>query len=220
MNAVLRDATLYDRVIESFNCLGLARLRQQLVGELCGEILEVGVGTGLTLPYYGPNALVTGIEPEPRLLSGAAPRARARGFALQRARAEALPFADASFDAVVSTLVFCSIPDNALAGTLAEVRRVLRPGGRFLQVEHTRSGHRSLDLLLDMVAPLWLRASGGCHVNRDTVGLLVASGWQIERHERHVGGLYRLIISTPGVDAARPGPQFATAGDSRSSGKV
>ena len=197
MNAVLRDATLYDRVIGSFNCLGLARLRQRLVGPLDGAILEIGVGTGLTLPYYGPDARVVGIEPEPTLLAGAAPRALAQGFPLHRARAESLPFADASFDAVVATLVFCSIPEAALVGTLAEVRRVLRPGGRFLQLEHTRSGHRAVDGIIDAIAPLWLRASGGCHVNRDTVGLLAANGWCIERHERHVGGLYRLLVSTP-----------------------
>jgi SAM-dependent methyltransferase len=198
MNTVLQDAALYDRVIGSFNCLGLARLRRRLVGPLGGAILEIGVGTGLTLPHYGPGARVVGIEPEPRLLRGAASRARARGYALQRARAEALPFADASFDAVVATLVFCSIPERALAGTLAEVRRVLRPGGRFLQLEHTRSGHRALDRLLDRIAPLWLRASGGCHVNRDTAALLGAAGWRVARHERHAGGLYRLLVSTPG----------------------
>ncbi len=198
MNTVLRDAALYDRVIGSFNCLGLARLRRQLVDPLGGDILEIGVGTGLTLPYYGARARVTGIEPEPTLLVGAAPRARARGFALHRARAEALPFAAASFDAVVATLVFCSIPEAALTGVLAEVRRVLRPGGRFLHLEHTCSGHRPLDRVLDAVAPLWLRASGGCHVNRDTVGLLATAGWRIERHERYLGGLYRLLVSTPG----------------------
>jgi len=98
----------------------------------------------------------------------------------------------------VSTLVFCSIPDAALAGTLAEIARVLRPGGRFPQLEHTRSGHRPLDRALDAAAPLWLRASGGCHVNRDTAALLAAAGWRIACHERHAGGLYRLLVSTPG----------------------
>ena len=197
MNAVLRDAALYDRVIGSFDRLGLARLRRRLVGPLGGAILELGVGTGLTMPLYGPDARVVGIEPEGRLLAGAAPRALARGFPLYCARAEALPFADASFDAVVSTLAFCSIPEAALAGTLAEVRRVLRPGGRFLQLEHTRSGHRLLDRTLDALAPLWLRASGGCHVNRDTAALLAMAGWRVVRHERHAGGLYRLLVSAP-----------------------
>ncbi len=214
MHAILQDATLYDRVIGSFDRLGLARLRRRLVGPLGGAILELGVGTGLTLPLYGPDARVVGIEPEGRLLAGAAPRARARGYALHRARAEALPFADASFDAVVSTLVFCSIPEAALAGTLAEVRRVLRPGGRFLQLEHTRSGHRPLDRVLDAIAPLWLRASGGCHVNRDTAALLVAAGWRVARHERHAGGLYRLLVSIP----APTGPVPASRGSRDTAG--
>lgn len=197
MKVVLRDAALYDRVIGSFDNLGLANLRQRLISPLAGQILEIGVGTGLTFPHYGSDARVIGIEPEPTLLAGAAPRARARDFTLHRARAEALPFANASFDTVVTTLVFCSIPDAALAGTLAEVRRVLRPGGRLVQLEHTRSGHRVLDWGLDRIAPLWLRASGGCHVNRDTAALLGAAGWRIVRHERHMGGLYRLLVSTP-----------------------
>jgi SAM-dependent methyltransferase len=197
MKRVLHDAGTYDRVIGSFDRLGLAALRRRLVGPLRGAILEIGVGTGLTLPHYGPGAQVAGIEPEGRLLTGARPRARARGYALHRARGEALPFADRSFDVVVSTLVFCSIPAAALGGTLAEIGRVLRPGGRLIQLEHTRSGHRPLDALLDLIAPLWLRASGGCHVNRDPASLLTAAGWRIERHERHFGGLYRILTSTP-----------------------
>lgn len=197
VNVVLRDAALYDRVIGAFDSLGLANLRQRLIKQLAGQILEIGVGTGLTLSYYGPEARVIGIEPEPTLLAGAVPRARARGFTLCRAVAEALPFADASFDTVVTTLVFCSIPDAALVGTLAEMKRVLRPGGRLVQLEHTRSGYCGFDSALDAIAPLWLRASGGCHVNRDTAALLATAGWRIVRHERYAVGLYRILVSTP-----------------------
>ena len=216
MKRVLHDAGAYDRVIGSFDRLGLAALRRRLVAPLRGAILEIGVGTGLTLPHYGPGARVTGIEPEARLLVGARSRARARGYTLHRARGEALPFADRSFDTVVSTLVFCSIPTLALVGTLAEVQRVLRPGGRFIQLEHTRSGHRVLDGLLDLIAPLWLRASGGCHVNRDPAALLAAAGWRIERHERHFGGFYRLLTSSPtpvAVAASDTDEQIAAAAD-------
>ncbi len=197
MKGVLQIAALYDSFIEPLNRLGLSRLRRRLVGQVAGDVLEIGVGTGLNLRYYGPEARVTGIDMEPALLRAAEPRARERGYRLQLADAQALPFPDASFDNVVSTLVFCSLPKPALA--LEEARRVLRPGGKLIQLEHTRSGKRWLDLLLDLIAPVWLKLSGGCHVNRDTPTLLERSGWRLERHDRHAGGLYRVLISSPDV---------------------
>lgn len=197
MKGVLQSASLYDSIIGAFDRLGLDRLRREMVGGLAGDILEIGVGTGLTFPHYGPRARVTGIEPAAPLYRAAVERARRRGYRVEQADAQALPFPDASFDVVVSTLVFCSIPDRALGPVLKEVRRVLRPGGRLMQLEHTRTNRRWLDALLDAVAPLWLRLSGGCHVNRDTAALLRRSGWRLERHQRRVLGLYRLLVSTP-----------------------
>lgn len=197
MKGVLQSASLYDGIIGAFDRLGLDRLRREMVGGLAGDILEIGVGTGLTFPHYGPLARVTGIEPAAPLYQAAVERARQRGYRVEQADAQALPFPDASFDVVVSTLVFCSIPNRALEPVLKEVRRVLRPGGRLMQLEHTRTNRRWFDALLDAIAPLWLRLSGGCHVNRDTAALLRHSGWRLERHQRRAFGLYRLLVSTP-----------------------
>lgn len=204
MKGVEQIDWLYDMILRPMNLLGLGAHRRRLVHDLDGDILEVGVGTGLNLIYYGPAAHVFGIEPNLELLNAARERAVRRGYLLQAADAQALPFADASFDAVVSTLVFCTIPDPALA--LQEIRRVLRPGGRLLQLEHTRTGHDRRDALLDLIAPAWQRLAGGCHVNRDTAALLGQSGWQIQHHERHAGGFIRVLISEPPVSGHTPEP--------------
>ena len=195
MAGVEKIAYIYDGITEPLNRSGLGRWRRELVGQLAGEVLEVGVGTGLNLRYYGPDARVTGIDVDQALLRAAEPRARRRGYRLQQADAQALPFPDTSFDAVVSTLVFCSIPEPELA--LREIRRVLRPGGRLVQLEHTRTGRRGPDAALALIAPAWHLLTGGCHLDRDTPALLERAGWRIERHDRRVGGLFRLLVSSP-----------------------
>lgn len=197
MGGVLQAAAVYDAFVGAFGLAGVGRLRRRLVGDLAGEILEIGVGTGLNLRHYGPGARVTGIEPSPALLRAAVTRARARGHALARASAAALPFPDDAFDAIVSPLVFCSIPAPLLGPALAELRRVLRPGGRLFLLEHTRTDRPRCDAVIAAVAPLWLRLSGGCHLDRDTPALLARAGWRFARHERHALGLYRLLIAVP-----------------------
>jgi len=211
MRGVLQAATVYDAFVGAFGLAGVGRLRRRLVGDLAEDILEIGVGTGLNLRHYGPRARVTGIEPAAALLRAAVPRARARGYFLARASAAALPFPDAAFDAVVSPLVFCSIPAPLLLPALAELRRVLRPGGRLLLLEHTRTGRPRLDAVIDACAPLWLRLSGGCHLDRDTPTLLVHDGWRVARHERHARGLYRLLVAVPAPSAVDDVPSGAGA---------
>ena len=186
---------LYDAAVIPMNRLGLGTQRRRLVGDLAGDILEIGVGTGLNLAYYGPAARVIGLDVNPYLLRTAVPRAARRGYPLQVGDVQSLPFAARSFDTVVSTLVFCTVPDPLAA--LEEIRRVLRPGGRLLQLEHTRTGHPIPDTVLDLIAPAWRLASGGCHPNRDTAALLTDRGWRLHHHERRAGGLLRLLVSTP-----------------------
>lgn len=197
MKGVEQIDWIYDMVLRPMNLLGLGAHRHRLVHDLAGDILEVGVGTGLNLVYYGPAARVLGIDPNRDLLRTARGRAERRGYLLQAADAQALPFEDHSFDAVVSTLVFCTIPEPLAA--MQEIGRVLRPGGRLLQLEHTRTGHERPDALLDLIAPTWQHIAGGCQVNRDTAALLEAAGWRVQQHERHVGGFIRVLISKPPI---------------------
>jgi len=182
-------SALYDLMTAPQECLGLARTRARIVSRLEGRVLEVGVGTGLNLVHYGPQATVIGIEPDPYMLRRAAKRraAACADVSLLAADGEALPFRTASFDAVVATLVFCTIADPAAAA--CEVRRVLRPGGAFHFVEHVRAQSRWLGWLQDAIDPVWSRLFAGCHLNRDTVDVFRRQGLRIERFTASKRGL-------------------------------
>lgn len=141
--------------------------RERVVGQARGRVLEIGVGSGLNLPYFGSevDALV-GLDPSRPLLD----RARAAAARLSvpaefiEGLAEELPFEDRSFDTALCTFTLCSVTDPARV--LDELRRVLRPNGRLLFVEHGRAPERSVAAWQDRLAPCWCRLSGGCHLNR------------------------------------------------------
>jgi SAM-dependent methyltransferase len=153
--------------------------RRLVVPEARGDVLELGVGTGLNFGLYGQVGSLAGIDPDPFMLARA--RARAAELALpielHRAGAEALPFDRGRFDTVVMTFTLCTIPD--VAASLAEARRVLKPGGRMLFVEHTRSIQPSLGRVQDALTPLWKRIGGGCHLNRPAPDLIARAGFQV-----------------------------------------
>ncbi len=158
--------------------------RRRLVGELQGDVLEIGVGEGANLPYYAKAARIWAIEPDPERA------ARAQTVAAQQripitvdvAPAEKLPYDDGAFDVVVSSLVFCSVGDPQLA--LQEVRRVLRPDGVLQMVEHVRPETKWLAAFFQQITPWWQRVAHNCHLDRPTVELLRAEGWQVERQRR------------------------------------
>lgn len=156
--------------------LPLAKLRPGVVEQARGQVLELGIGTGMNLPLYRDITSLHAVEPDPHMLK----RARARALGLRfpveitAAGAEALPFPDASFDCVVATFVFCTIPDPAAAA--AEAIRVLRPGGQLLFAEHVRSSVTPILAGQRAVEPVWKRLAGGCHLTRDPVALFRAAG--------------------------------------------
>jgi len=154
-------------------------LRRRLLADLKGDVLEIGAGTGANIAHYGPDARVIALEPDPYMLRRAQRRlaeSHAPNVELRQAPAESLPFPDASFDAVVSTLVLCTVRD--LPAALAEIRRVLRPGGQFIYVEHVR-GDGALGRAHDVIQPVWGYCSAGCNVNRRTEEALVAAGFEL-----------------------------------------
>jgi ubiquinone/menaquinone biosynthesis C-methylase UbiE len=175
-------AAVYDLISKAEEEKVLGPLRRWVVGEATGRVLEIGAGTGLSFPFYRRDVELVATEPDRYML----PRARRRAAALKlpvefdTAPAEALPFAGASFDAVVSTLVLCTVADPVRA--LAEVRRVLKPDGTFRFIEHVR-GDGWQARAQDLVTPLWRRVGAGCHPNRSTVETIRGAGFRIDRLE-------------------------------------
>jgi ubiquinone/menaquinone biosynthesis C-methylase UbiE len=178
---------IYDAICAFAEWRGLGRWRRWLVAGARGRTLDLGSGTGRNLSLYPTGVQVVGVEPS----AAALPRARRRapGALLVRASAEALPFRDGVFDTVVCGLVLCSVSDPARA--LAELRRVLRPGGQLRALEHVRSLRPWRARLQDAIQPAWTRLAGGCHPNRDTERAVQAAGFAIETEGRRADGTMR-----------------------------
>jgi ubiquinone/menaquinone biosynthesis C-methylase UbiE len=177
-------ARVYDRAMAATEAGGLAAERAALLATADGRVLELGAGTGLNLGYY-PAAVreLVLTEPDAPMLRRLQPRAAARTppATIVRAPAEQLPFADASFETVVTTLTLCTVRD--LPAALAEVRRVLVPGGRLLFLEHVRAQDARAARRQDLLAPIQRRVGHGCHCNRATVAAIEAARFELQ----HVG---------------------------------
>ena len=178
-------AALYDGLGAAAERGWMGRRRSRLLAGAAGSVLEIGGGTGANLPHYRDAGRVVVSEPDP-FMRGRLRRKLVRArvpVEVSESGAEDLPFRDGSFDAVVSTLVLCSVPNQEKA--LAEVRRVLRPDGRLLFIEHVR-GEGSVARVQDRVLPLWSRLFAGCHPNRDTLGSIQAAGFEVGKLDRFV----------------------------------
>jgi len=179
-------ARMWARAAPSMDRHGAAEHRARLLADVAGRVLEVGAGTGSNLAYY-PSTVTSliAVEPEPRLRAEAEDAARGAPFPVTVVDgvADRLPADDASVDAVVSSLVLCSVPDQAAA--LAEIRRVLRPGGRLYFWEHVRADGGALARVqAGLDATVWPFFGGGCHTGRDTAAAIIAAGFTVERLER------------------------------------
>lgn len=174
-------AARYDALIRPGERKLFWKVRPRLLGDLSGRVLEVGAGTGLNFAYYPARASVIATEPDPFMRQRAQDRRRgaAAKLELYDADVERLPFDDASFDHVVATLVFCTVPDAGRG--LGEVRRVLRPGGTFRFLEHVRNDEsRIWGGLQDVIAPAWRWFGAGCNVNRRTEQAIRRAGFGFE----------------------------------------
>ncbi len=179
-------AGMYDRMMASSEQAGLGAMRQGVVSQARGRVLEIGAGTGSNLGHYAPEAELVLTEPETPMARRLQRRVRelGRDAEVLQAPSEALPFPDDSFDAVVATLVLCTVPDPD--ATLAELGRVLRPGAPLLFLEHVRAADPALARRQDRWQPLWGRIGHGCHCNRATLGSIERAGFDLVdvRHDR------------------------------------
>jgi ubiquinone/menaquinone biosynthesis C-methylase UbiE len=162
----------------------LAPYRVRTISAANGRILEVGIGSGLNLPLYGKSAgEIIGLDPSAKLLAMASEAGIRSAIPLKliEGSAESIPLDDRSIDTVVTTWTMCSVP--GIDQALAEIRRVLKPGGRLLFVEHGRAPEARVRWWQDHLNPVWKRVSGGCHLNRAIATLVADAGFDVERLE-------------------------------------
>ena len=187
-------AAAYDPVLARAERKGIARARETLLANCRGRVLEIGAGTGLNVEHYPAGTDVTYTEPDPHM----ARRLRLKGAAVVEASAASLPFDDDSFDTVVSTLVLCTVPD--VPSALREVRRVLRPGGQLLFLEHVRAAPgTSLVRWQDRLHRPWKAFACGCNCNRDVLGALSDQSFDV------VGSSYEWKFMPPIVRPVETG---------------
>lgn len=191
---------LYAKFIEpslvSFACSlpPVRRERAKIVPDAAGAVLEIGFGSGHNAPFYDPQKVerLIGLEPSREMRVKAARRVGALSFPFSwlDLKAEEIPLDGASIDTVVSTFTLCTIPDAGRA--LAGVRRVLKPAGRLIFLEHGAAPDPGVRRLQDRLDPLWGIVAGGCHLNRDPLALVAAAGFGIARAEqRYAAGAPR-----------------------------
>lgn len=167
--------------------------REWVTDKAHGLVLEIGAGDGVNLSYYHSDAQVIATEPDAESIELITEYED--NVTLAQVDAEDLPFPDATFDAVVGTLVFCTIPDAPRA--LREVKRVLKPNGSLRLVEHVRAKNPFGRAFMQLANPAWHWMTGGCNINRDTLNAVRAAGFEILRVEKQTLGL---IL---GIDARR-----------------
>lgn len=171
-------------------------IRRKAIAKASGKVLEVGVGTGKNLPYYQEGCEVTGIDFSPSMLTKAKARAEQAKIpiTLLEMDAQHMTFSDDTFDTVLATCVFCSVPDPVQG--LREVRRVCKPGGQIILLEHVRSSNPVLGWLMDVLNPISLHMIGS-NINRRTVENVAAAGIDIRQVQDLTGKIVKLIIARP-----------------------
>jgi ubiquinone/menaquinone biosynthesis C-methylase UbiE len=176
----------YDHMMAGPEKAALRTHREALIPQAKGQVLEIGGGTGANLPFYEGVEMLTLTEPDKPMVHRLERRRREHspGALLLRAPAEDLPFEDDSFDVAVSTLVLCTVDDQPRA--LRELRRVLKPGGRLLFIEHVRADDERLARWQDRLNGLQTRFGHGCNCNRPTIETITAAGFEITQLARDV----------------------------------
>ncbi len=177
------DETVLPRLISlGCGCPAISALRGEVVPLASGRVLEIGCGGGFNQSWYDRDRVTgfAGIDPNALLLEKSRQQARAKGWEaeVREGRGEAIPFADGSFDSVVCTFTLCSVEDQAQV--VREMRRVLRPGGRLIYLEHGRAPDPGPARWQRRIEPVWRRLAGNCHLTREVGGAFLRAGLEVE----------------------------------------
>jgi ubiquinone/menaquinone biosynthesis C-methylase UbiE len=189
-----RFARAYARAVGNMNRRGGTEHRRTLLAPLYGTVIELGPGDGSSFGLYPPAVTqVLALEPNDylRALAMEAVASAPVPVKVVAAAAEQIPADDGSADAVVASLLLCSVADQNVV--LKEIRRVLRPGGTLAFYEHVRSGHPLLAKAEDLLTPAWGAIAGGCHPNRDTLNVITAAGFSIRDYRRFGFAVHPLV---------------------------
>jgi SAM-dependent methyltransferase len=183
------------------------RLRAECLPQARGDVLEIGIGSGLNLRFYSPEVHhVYGVEPSIELQRMAEKRASAVPFDVTffpQSAEDPLPLADSSIDTVVVTWTLCSIPNPMLA--LQQMRRALKASGRMIYIEHGRSADSGVRVWQDWITPAWKRIGGGCHLNRKVDDLIKAAGFEIsEQKSFYLPGPRPMTYTYQGIARVSP----------------
>ncbi|MEL1134674.1 class I SAM-dependent methyltransferase [Desulfitobacterium sp. THU1] len=188
----------YDRTSKFYDMERMIKpaIRKKILSQAEGKILEIGVGTGKNLEYYPPGSDITGIDLSPGMLAKAKDKARKLQIParLREMDAQDLQFPDNSFDTVVATCVFCSVP-NPIKG-LQEIKRVCKPGGKILLLEHVRSDNPLFGKIMDFLDPFTVRLIGS-HINRRTVENIAKAGLRVRSLEDQGISIMKKIVAEP-----------------------
>lgn len=185
----------YDVAIKPIEQTKFKKIRTTLVNEAVGRVLEIGSGTGVNFPFYKNATHVDAIEPNPMMSQRSFKNIRKSNTSIQTysVKAENLPFEDNTFDSVVATLVFCTIPEPLKA--LKEIQRVSKPGAKILLFEHVKVNQAFLEKTQNVLTPIWKKVCDGwCHLNRNTLGLIKnGSNLSILNVDSHFKGIFLSI---------------------------
>lgn len=189
---------VYDKFMKPIERKAFYPIRKQLICRARGKVLEIGAGSGVNFPFYKEGLEVHAVEPNIHMQKRAQTKFNSSALAVKfyQASAENLPFEDNTFDTVVTTLVFCTIPDQLKA--LKEIKRVSKPGATILLFEHVRlSKTPFLAKLQDILTPVWKQVCDGCHLNREPIKLLQQAGFQVKEPTYYYKGLF---VTADGVN--------------------
>lgn len=187
---------IYDEAMKPIERTRFQKIRAELIRKATGSVLEIGSGSGINFLYYKNADQVDAIEPNPEMIKRSQKHIVKTSIPIHThlAKAESLPFEDNSFDSVVATLVFCTIPDPVKA--LKEIQRVSKPGAKLLLFEHVKMEQKFLGKIQESLTPLWRKVCDGCHLNRDTLMLMTQSEIEVDKVDYYFKRLFLTAEAT------------------------